>query len=91
MKIRHPLRVTPFRLVVPDPDPSSARIPVAQPQPRIIPIKSASGPGTHLVRVTPDGRLICPCRGFGYRQTCRHVGEARLVMMGDRNNEPAAV
>jgi hypothetical protein len=25
-----------------------------------------------------DGRWTCPCRGFGYREDCRHVREGQL-------------
>lgn len=38
------------------------------------PVKSETTAGlTYLITVKSDGRLHCPCIGFSYRQTCRHL------------------
>ncbi len=27
----------------------------------------------YVITAAPDGRLSCPCKGFTYRQSCRHL------------------
>jgi hypothetical protein len=72
------------RLILTDPipeiqAPASNRVPI-QPAERAIPVLSTDGVTTYPVRVLPDGSLVCPCRGYGYRQACRHATEARGVL-----------
>lgn len=41
--------------------------------PAYVDVPSSSGPGTYRVRRMPDNSLVCPCRGFEYREDCKHV------------------
>ncbi len=74
-----------FRYSVPESPPATAsvRVPL-KPAERVIPILSSDGKKTYPVRKMPDGRLICPCEGFGYRQACRHAREARELLESER-------
>ncbi len=33
------------------------------------------GSMVYVISAAPDGRLSCACKGFTYRQTCRHLKE----------------
>lgn len=44
---------------------------------QIVEVPSKSEPGTtHKVAKLADGEVVCTCKGFEYRKTCRHIREA---------------
>lgn len=63
----------PVRVTAPT---AGGRVPIADG--KIYAIKSSDGRSHYDVHRLPDGRWTCPCKGFGYREDCRHVREAQL-------------
>ena len=54
----------------------------------IVLVASRSKPGTWY----PVFDAHCPCEGFGYRHTCRHLERARLALDGDEpSTQPDAL
>lgn len=45
----------------------------------VVMIPSSSGGQTHQVTVF-RGRYKCDCRSFRFRQSCRHLGQAKLYL-----------
>ena len=46
---------------------------------KVMYMKSESNPGVkYRVERARTGKCFCTCKGFMYRQTCRHVEKAKL-------------
>ena len=46
---------------------------------------AGSKPGTSYdVEVFEDGRITCPCKGFGFKHRCSHVDAAREILAKDQ-------
>lgn len=67
------------------PPPSGGRVQVAG---TVWEILSSDGRTRYPVRRLPDGRWTCPCKGFGYRDDCRHVAKAQLLEAGGHGGGP---
>lgn len=46
----------------------------------VVSVLSSSGTRFYSVAQLPDGRWICPCKGFEYRQACKHVTRAQVTV-----------
>jgi hypothetical protein len=78
MRFRRLILTEPVPETIPDP-PASHRVAVQAPE-RTIGVLSSDGVTVYPVTVMPDGRCVCRCRGYGYRQACRHSAEAREIL-----------
>lgn len=43
--------------------------------------KSSRSDDHYKIRQSPEGKLVCPCKGFGWRGKCRHIEEANAALL----------
>jgi hypothetical protein len=70
----------------PPAEPSGGRVPLSSYTEKVYAIASSNGRDAYLVKRLPDGRWYCPCKGFEYRDDCRHVSKAQILEAQERGS-----
>jgi hypothetical protein len=48
---------------------------------------SSDGVTIYRLKLYADGTLVCPCKGYSYKQRCRHWGKVRSTFLHVQQEE----